>query len=618
MGTIGSGSVAVGSVSVMGAGALWGNSDDLYVGKSGQADLTISNAGQVGCSNSYIAQEAGSTATIRVLDPNSRWTVTNCIEVGGLGSANLEVSNGGRIQDLNTQVARQPGSEAIIHVTDPGSLWQTSILVVGDEGNVTVMISHGGTLAVEEDCWIGAGSDAAGKVVVTGQNSAMEASNLLILGNTGPGQMTILDGARVESGWASIGLSSDSSCFVKGPDSVWENRVRLTVGEDAHGQLTISEGGRVVTSLADIAATPAASGSVVVTDSGSVWEITDDLYLAGGSHGPGGEALLRILRGGLVDANDVVVWDEGVVEGNGALRVNQADVYGTVKPGASIGTLTVEGDMRFESGSILEVEVDNSGNGDELTVTGDVIIVGGTVRPIPTETVADSHQYVIVEANSVSGQFDALDTALLDSFVLLETAELGYEPGSVLLNVTATAFDDPNIARTGNQTSFGSALQEIAEAGGSNITTALQLLGIGDAVRVAYDQLGGQTIPSLAPVTIAGTTRHVGSIAGRLRGPAGGFAAGDGFWTSSAGLASGDTLILDAGRYLFAVGNDAPVLSDKPWGAWGKGYGLYGDRESESGSPGYAYTVYGAAFGLDYRFTERLLLSFTAGLEHRW
>jgi T5SS/PEP-CTERM-associated repeat protein len=118
----------------MGAGALWGNSDDLYVGKSGQADLTISNAGQVGCSNSYIAQEAGSTATIRVLDPNSRWTVTNYIEVGGLGSANLEVSNGGRIQNLNTQVARQPGSEAIIHVTAPAPSGRRRFWLWGTRG----------------------------------------------------------------------------------------------------------------------------------------------------------------------------------------------------------------------------------------------------------------------------------------------------------------------------------------------------------------------------------------------------------------------------------------------------------------------------------------------------
>jgi len=121
LGTIGLGSVAVGSVSVMGAGALWGNSDDLYVGKSGQADLTISNAGQVGCSNSYIAQEAGST-------------VTNYIEVGGLGSANLEVSNGGRIQNLNTQVARQPGSEAIIHVTAPAPSGRRRFWLWGTRG----------------------------------------------------------------------------------------------------------------------------------------------------------------------------------------------------------------------------------------------------------------------------------------------------------------------------------------------------------------------------------------------------------------------------------------------------------------------------------------------------
>ncbi|MEN6337773.1 MAG: autotransporter domain-containing protein, partial [Phycisphaerales bacterium] len=347
------------------------------------------------------------------------------------------------------------------------------------------------------------------------------------------------------------------------------------------------------------------------TDANSLWTNSGALYVGGDETHAAGTGSLILGEGTRVASNSIRIWNTGSLQGAGTVAADVV-VDGTVRPGNSIGTLTIDGDVTFDPCSVLEVEISNAA-ADTLSVTGDVEIAGGTVRTIATETIVGSHQYAIVEANGVSGQFDALDTALLDSFVYLKAAELGYGPGSALLTVTSTPFDDPNVARTCNQASLGSVLQQTAEEGGNDVTTALQQLQTGGEVEAAYNQLSGQTTPSLAPVTVAGTTRHVGAIAGRLRNPAGGVSSAEGFDESSMAFAAGDTMSPDAGRYLFAAGNGTPVLGEKPWGVWGKGYGLYGDRESESGVPGYQYTVYGAAFGLDYRFTERLLLGFTGG-----
>jgi len=76
---------------------------------------------------------------------------------------------------------------------------------------------------------------------------------------------------------------------------------------------------------------------------------------------------------------------------------------------------------------------------------------------------------------------------------------------------------------------------------------------------------------------------------------------------------SGRTVDLSPYGQVFAVGNGSSLLSDKPWGIWGKGYGLFGDRESEAGVNGYRYTTYGFGLGADYQVTGKLLAGVTIG-----
>jgi len=64
---------------------------------------------------------------------------------------------------------------------------------------------------------------------------------------------------------------------------------------------------------------------------------------------------------------------------------------------------------------------------------------------------------------------------------------------------------------------------------------------------------------------------------------------------------------------MFALGNGSQHFGDQDWGLWGKGYGLYGDRENESGVPGYVYKVWGWSVGHDYWLTDELLLGVTGG-----
>jgi outer membrane autotransporter protein len=195
----------------------------------------------------------------------------------------------------------------------------------------------------------------------------------------------------------------------------------------------------------------------------------------------------------------------------------------------------------------------------------------------------------------------------------------GYRADAVLLKIFPRRFDDPYFTTTDNQRAVSSVLQNMAHGGGNSITTALQQLGSPDDVRSAYDQLSGQSRPSLAPVTDAGSGRHVGTVSNRLHNVRGGvsygFAGRPLLAMAEPGSVAGNTSTYDVSPNggTFAVGNGTDSLADQKWGFWGKGYAVFGDRESESGAPGYQYTVYGTGFGLDYQFTDMLLLGITGG-----
>jgi outer membrane autotransporter protein len=355
--------------------------------------------------------------------------------------------------------------------------------------------------------------------------------------------------------------------------------------------------------------------NVTVTGSGSLWENSADMFIGGSATGANGEGVLEMGEGGIVSAQNVTIWSTGVIRGDSVLRADTVENRGTIKPGNSIGTLTVEGDLTMAAGSTLEIEVDNSGNSDKLLVTGDVQIQGGTVQTVLTERITGSQQYTIVQANSVQKASEGFECPGPALYYL----QLGYLTDSMVLSITPRPFDDPQIVTTDNQRAVGSALQRIAGGAGNSITAALLTSDEVDQIRNCYNQLSGQSRPSLAPVTNAGSGRHVGTVSNRLHNVRGGVSYGLGggplFAMAEPDNVAGGTSTYDVNPNggTFAVGNGTGSLADQKWGFWGKGFAVFGDRESESGAPGYQYTVYGTGFGLDYQFTDTLLLGITGG-----
>jgi T5SS/PEP-CTERM-associated repeat protein len=615
---------ATASVTVKDVNSTWENSGVLSVGELGNGALTISNGGAATSTGGALVgyTSADSVGSVTVTDANSLWTVGNTLRVGGSGSGSLSILAGGRV-DANTVIVTSGTSETSqLTVSGSGSLLQA----------VRYMsIRSGGRMDVNDGARVTSyDGNINGIVHIDGAGSAWISDSGLTMG--GDVDLTISNGGHVSGNGCVIQPSDGQtvSVTVTGEDSLWESQSYFVTGCEGNISLLISDGGRVSTHDAAIQAFPGGTAVVTVTGPNSLWTNTGtltvgDYYYHGplAVYHPAQSGVVVVSDGGRVETGDMMVWDEGILAGNGTLKATQITNYGTIRPGGSIGTLTIEGDLTMDSNAVLEAEIDNSGHSDELAVTGNVQVTHGTVKVISTEAITQPQQYTIIDANNVTGTFDGVNTAQLDTGAMIGIASLGYEPNAVILDVTPTAFNDPVLAPTRNESRVGSALQQMASGGGNTITAAVAGLSTYADVRHAYDQLSGQTQAPLSTVVASGMERHIAVVSNRLHRAAGPFGTDTGALSghgkdlpamtgpqSSFGTSSDFGM---GGSTLFAVGSGTPYLSDQPWGVWGKGYGVRGSRSTTDEFPGYIYTNYGTTFGLDYRVTDQFLCGLLGG-----
>lgn len=641
-------------------GSMWTNTGDLVVGAWGTGTLDILSGSEVYALDAYIGgmpievlnleqsqydpdQIPTGTGVVNVDGPGSALHITawDSLFVGYYGDGTLNVTNGGSVDSDVAGIGAMPGSTGSATIDgvysgegDLPSEWHNmGPMYVGGEGAGSMTVSNGGRVTVDGPFSIGGYNHidfgpempfvptGPGDVTVTGTGSLLEAGTMFSVGYNGDGTLRVEDGGHVAStgpNGSYIGVFAEGtgagSATVTGNGSQWTEVGRLYVGLNGQGDLLVDDGGQMFSNEGFIGYYPGSTGAVEVTGLYSNWEVAQNLYVGGGVEGAGGTGTLMVNNGGdVLVGGELIIWDTGTVGGDGTISVAEATTvhnYGTIAPGnGGIGTLDIYGNVVFHEGSTYAVEIANDNTSDRLQVGGGVDIEGGTVQVSSQGTIIGEHDYEIINAYFVTGEFDILNTALLHFTVV--DANLTYNESSVWLHLTAANFNDPNLARTYNQRQVAGALQEIAGEDADNpITDGLQDLPLPEDVRNAYDDLSGQTRPPLGSLTAAGTGRFLGTVTSRMQTVQTGLV--DSFTHPGLLAMAGPDATLDGGRTIdvspqgqtLGVGNGSSVLGNMRWGLWGRAYGLYGDRETEFEAPGYNYTMFGASVGLDYQFSD--------------
>ena len=282
----------------------------------------------------------------------------------------------------------------------------------------------------------------------------------------------------------------------------------------------------------------------------------------------------------------------GAIGGTGQTGGIMVNAGGTVAPGNSIGTMTVNGAFTLGAGAIYEVEANAAGQSDKVIVNGTVNLTGATLRVLAEggdyklET-----DYVIIEndgTDGVQGRFARVSTNL----VFLIPMVL-YDAGDgndvvLVLERNDTHFQD--VAKTKNQRAVAGALDKFATD--NPFVVSLHTLSPQGA-RQAFDALSGEIHATVAG-TLSDDSRYAReAVLGRL------------MQASHMGqaLSAGGPQVTSLDSQAYALGFDGKSMIDaparQPLAFWTQGYGAWGDFDSDGNAASADRDLGGFISGMD-------------------
>ena len=259
---------------------------------------------------------------------------------------------------------------------------------------------------------------------------------------------------------------------------------------------------------------------------------------------------------------------------------------GELKPGNSIGTLNVTGDVTLNSGSNLEIEVNGTGDSDKIILSG-AMTAGGTLEIVPEHkrNYKNVVTYDIIDSASVTGTFNTIDLRACGADVS-----------------TSYNSDGITVTLTGCYAKRGKAVEQIEDY----ITSLYDTNPSSDlsAVLTELEGLSGTTYENAlgtldidAPLAIASaTTQNIRAV--------------NNFIANRATAQSGSN---SARQKLRMLNASEPLSSDSKIsirkrieqqsrkGMWVKGFGGDGEKKpiKDLGVNGYDYDFQGTTIGLD-------------------
>ena len=297
-----------------------------------------------------------------------------------------------------------------------------------------------------------------------------------------------------------------------------------------------------------------------------------------------------LVNGSIAPSGSVTVNAGATLGGNGTVPSVVLNNGATLSPGNSIGTLTVAGNLTFNTGSTYLVEVSPAA-ADRVNVSGTANL-GGTLRAVFTPSAYASNSYTILAAGARNGTFDAFNTHGLPSFL---SASLRYTATDVLL-VTLVS-NVQFLGNTPNQRAVAGAI-DTAFNSGKGLFPGFAALNQSQ-IPAALDALSGEVHASTAGVLVDESRYVRNAMLGRLRQAS----YGGGMTALSLGgpqLAFADSTL--------AYGK-SPIVTKAPRVApgpdqvfWAQGFGARGTFDGDGNAAGVTRDLASFITGFDARF----------------
>jgi T5SS/PEP-CTERM-associated repeat protein len=317
--------------------------------------------------------------------------------VGERGVGSVTATDGGVVefwgQNQDTHFAQYGGAEAHVTVADAGSELTVEpdanphTTYFGESGHATMVVSNGGYVAWAEHTRCGSEPGGRADIIVTGPGSQWHVNNDVWFGYQGMATMHVLDGATALWSYGKLGEfpGGVGTVVVSGPGSYWNGGGDSVIGLEflvsryGVGTVLLTNGGVLHSSgYSELGQYAGSSGSVTVTGLDSAWIASGTLAI-GAYYNQNITGTVTIAHGGRVTVQQgTTIGLSGTLTGNGGTLAGAVTSYGHIRPGSSVGTLTLEGALTLTTNSTIHLELGGTGAGqyDHLTITGHTAAAG--------------------------------------------------------------------------------------------------------------------------------------------------------------------------------------------------------------------------------------------------
>lgn len=317
------------------------------------------------------------------------------------------------------------------------------------------------------------------------------------------------------------------------------------------------------------------------------------------------------VNGSIAASSGLTVANGATLGGTGQLPRVIVNAGGTLAPGNSIGTFTVNGDLQFNTGSTYTVEVSPSA-ADRTNVTGTATLTGATVNAVALPGSFRQQTYTILSATGGLGGTQFAGFNVTGSFSPARNPHLTYDLNNAYLVLDPNTLTLPSGASV-NRTNVTNGINRAVGGGVTPPAGFDTLLNMpADAAGRALDQLSGEngTQGQTGAFQLGGSYLALLSDVFGTRRDDGAAAPGYAY----------DQRASSAVRSAFAA-LDRPAFTAPRWDLWGSAFGGGGNLAGDAGtgSVSSATRAGAVAAGADYRFAPNSLVGFSlAGGATSW
>ncbi len=562
------------------------------------ADGTVTGAGGLEFKDSGNLTNAGTHGGVLTFADIAAYQGPTVIDSGASVSMNNTHASGklsaGSDLTLNGTLALAGTSQTVnslagTDTTAKLDLGGSSLLTIG--GSLTT--TYAGTIVGDGNLTL-----QGGKLTLTGANTYTGATTI-------NGGTLALKGAGSISGTDLLDVEQGGTFDISAANS--SQTIGLLAGT---GQLVLGNNNLTTTGTLD------ATFGGTITSTGTLSQTGSGTQVLNGSS----SFSQTNVSGGVLEIGDinnpaasltspVTVSGGGTLMGHGSITGDVTNNGGTVHPGGSIGTLSVNGNYTQSAASTLAIEVSPAA-ASKLAVSGTAGLAGTLALTADSGIYTAGTQYTIVSAGGgVTGTF----TTITESGQAVPFSEV-YKPNEVDLVSGASGIVFDMGSTTNNEANSSGAIQSVLNSTATGpLTTLLVELGIAPALGERTQLAGtlGELRADLASIDLANLTSFQNFLVERMDRRQG--------LTSTMEVNTGLPGTFDVAQNgvsdmpLFGPGG--AISADQP-SFWVHGYGVLGTLGGEVGFAEAQYRTGGIVGGVDAKVTDTTLLGAAVAYEH--